>query len=102
MLRKAYTDNPDCVQEQALTTCFDNCYGSTDFRLSVKITKPKTLQEAITNAMQEECLRLTVRENINKSQRVFGANREDKRRNRNRYQGTSRRESTMKPKGNLN
>ena len=102
MFRKAYPDNPDFVQEQALTTFLDNCYDSTDFRLSLKRTKPKTLQEAITNAMQEKSLRLTERDNINKSLRVFGANREDKRKSRHRYQGTSRKESTMKPRGNLN
>ena len=102
LFRKAYPDNLDFVQELALTTFLDNCSDFSDFRLSLKRTKPKTLQDAITNAMQEECLRLTERENINKPQKVFGANREDKGRSRNRYQGTRRRESTTKPKGNLN
>jgi hypothetical protein len=33
----------------------DKCGQSEDFRLAVKRTRPKTLQEAVVNAMQEEC-----------------------------------------------
>lgn len=36
----------------------DKCGQSEDFRLAVKRTRPKTLQEAVLNAMQEECLRV--------------------------------------------
>lgn len=36
----------------------DKCGQSEDFRLAVKRTRPKTLHEAVLNAMQEECLRV--------------------------------------------
>ena len=63
LYRKAYPNNLDIVKEQSLITFLDNCHKSTDFRLAVKRTNPKTTQEAITNAMKEECLRLTENEN---------------------------------------
>lgn len=40
----------------------DKCGQSEDFRLAVKRTRPKTLQEAVLNATQEECLRVEERE----------------------------------------
>ena len=62
LYRKAYPNNLDIVKEQSLITFLDNCHESTDFRLAVKRTNPKTTQEAITSAMKEECLRLTENE----------------------------------------
>ena len=59
LYRKAYPNNLDIVKEQSLQTFLDNCHESTDFRLTVKRTDPKTIQEAITSAMKEECLRMT-------------------------------------------
>jgi len=40
----------------------DKCGETEEFRLAVKRTKPVTLQEAVTNAMQEEYLRIGERE----------------------------------------
>ena len=37
----------------------DKCGQSEDFRLAIKRTRPKTLQEAVVNALQEECLRVS-------------------------------------------
>ena len=68
LYRKAYPNNLDIVREQLLQTFLDNCHESTDFRLTVKRTDPKTIQEAITSAMKEECLRLTEKE---KPQRTY-------------------------------
>ena len=62
LYRKAYPDNVEIVEEQAIITFLDNCHESTDFRLAVKRTRPKTLHEAVTSAVQEESLQLTERE----------------------------------------
>ncbi|MEW8546890.1 MAG: hypothetical protein AB2693_25525 [Candidatus Thiodiazotropha sp.] len=70
LYRKAYPNNLDIVKEQSLQTFLDNCHESKDFRITVKRTDPKTIQDAITSAMKEECLRMT--ENANeKPQRKF-------------------------------
>lgn len=37
----------------------DNCSDNEDFRLAVKQTRPTNLQDAVTAAMQEECIRMT-------------------------------------------
>jgi hypothetical protein len=50
------------IGELSLSTFFENCHDSADFRLSVKRRGPKILQDAITAAIQEECLRQTERE----------------------------------------
>lgn len=42
----------------------DNCNADNDFRLAVKRTRPKSLQEAVTAAMQEECIRMTENRNL--------------------------------------
>ena len=68
LYRKAYPNNLDIVKEQSLQTFLDNCHESTDFCLTIKRTDPKTIQEAITSAMKEECLRMTENE---KPQRSF-------------------------------
>ena len=41
----------------------DNCSENENFRLAVKRTRPKTLEEAVTAAMQEECIRITESKN---------------------------------------
>lgn len=62
LYRRAYPENPDIVEENAIKSFLDKCGQSEDFRLAVKRTRPKTLQEAVLNAMQEECLRVGERE----------------------------------------
>lgn len=58
LYRRAYPDNPDIVEENAIKAFLDKCGQSEDFRLAVKRSRPKSLQEAVVNAMQEECLRV--------------------------------------------
>ena len=58
LYRRAYPENPDIVEENAIKAFLDKCGHSEDFRLAVKRTRPKTLQNAVINAMQEECLRV--------------------------------------------
>ena len=58
LYRRAYPNNPEILQESAIKTFLNKCGQSEDFRLAVKRTKPKTLQEAVTSAMQEDCLRI--------------------------------------------
>ncbi|CAC5407655.1 unnamed protein product [Mytilus coruscus] len=58
LCRRAYPGNPDIVEENAVKAFLDKCGQSEDFRLAVKRTRPKNLQEAVINAMQEECLRV--------------------------------------------
>ena len=48
LYRRAYPNNPEIVQESAIKTFLNKCGQSEDFRLAVKRTKPKTLQEAVT------------------------------------------------------
>lgn len=57
--RRAYPDNRDYVQEGSVKTFLDNCSENEDFRLAVKRTRPRTLDDAVTSAMQEECIRMT-------------------------------------------
>ena len=57
LYRRAYPDNPEIVEENCIKFFLDKCGQSEEFRLAVKRTRPKTLQEAVINAMQEECLR---------------------------------------------
>lgn len=45
--------------EASLKTFLDNCSEYEEFRLAVKRKRPKTIDEAVTTAMQEECIRLT-------------------------------------------
>ena len=56
--RRAYPENLDVVRENALTTVLENCSDSADFRMAVKRTRPQTLQDAVKNVIQEECIRL--------------------------------------------
>ena len=59
LYRRAHPGNRDYVEEASLKTFLDNCSYEDDFRLAVKRTRPKTLQDAVTSAMQEECIRMT-------------------------------------------
>ena len=58
LFRRAYPESLDVIRENALTTFLENCSDSADFRMAVKRTKPQTLQEAVKNAIQEECIRM--------------------------------------------
>lgn len=60
--QRAYPGNPDIVEENAIKSFLDKCGQSEEFRLAVKRTRPRTLQEAILSAMQEECLRIGEKE----------------------------------------
>ena len=62
LYRKAYPDNTGIVEKQAIITFLDNCHDSTDFRLAVKRTRPKTLHDVVSSAAQEESLQWTERE----------------------------------------
>ncbi|CAG2205336.1 unnamed protein product [Mytilus edulis] len=57
LYRRAYPDTPEIVEENSIKAFLDKCGQSEDFRLAVKRTRPKTLQDAVLSAMQEECLR---------------------------------------------
>ena len=65
LYRRAYPDNREYVSESSMKTFLDNCSVSDDFRLAVKRTRPKTLAEAVTAAMQEECIRFTENKKLN-------------------------------------
>ena len=58
LYRRAHPGNREFVEENSLKTFLDNCSPYEDFRLAVKRTRPKKIQEAITSAMQEECIRV--------------------------------------------
>ena len=57
LFRRAYPSNPVIVEENSIKYFLDKCGQSEEFRLAVKRMRPKTLQEAVYFAMQEECLR---------------------------------------------
>jgi len=57
LYRRAYPSNSEIVEENAIKSFLDKCGQSEDFRLAVKRMRPKTLQEAVHYALQEECLR---------------------------------------------
>ncbi|VDI28635.1 Hypothetical predicted protein [Mytilus galloprovincialis] len=59
LYRQAYPASPDTVQENSMKTFLDGCGESEEFRLSVRRSRPKTLQGAVTSAMEEECIRLS-------------------------------------------
>jgi predicted metal-dependent hydrolase len=76
-----------------MSTFLENCHDSAKFRLSVKRTRPKTLQDAITAAIQEECLRQTEHEKHRdnyKSGRVLHLERYRERPRRGNMTSTSR------------
>ena len=74
LYRRAYPDNREHVQESSMKTFMDNCSDTEDFRLAVKRTRPKTLQDAVTAAMQEECFRMTEDQSY-AEKRTFRVNR---------------------------
>lgn len=59
LYRRAHPNNREYVEEASLKTFMDNCSDNEDFRLAVKRTRPANLQDAVTAAMQEECIRMT-------------------------------------------
>lgn len=77
LYRRAYSNNREYVQESSMKTFMDNCSEVEDFRLAVKRTRPKTLQDAITASMQEECIRLTENRKLKREYKppVFGVNK---------------------------
>ena len=77
LYRRAYPSNREYVQESSMKTFMDNCSSDEDFRLAVKRTRPKTLQDAITASMQEECIRLTENRKSKREYKppVFGVNK---------------------------
>ncbi|MEW8548533.1 MAG: hypothetical protein AB2693_33955, partial [Candidatus Thiodiazotropha sp.] len=105
LYRKAYPNNLDIVKEQAMITFLDNCHESTDFRLAVKRTGPKTIQEAVTNAMKEESLRLTEIEKPKRNfQQIYNVRGRSYRRyyrggRRNGFRGKGQGSSTDNPSG---
>lgn len=73
LYRRAYPSNPEIVQENSIRTFLDACGESEEFRMVIRRTKPKTLQEAVTSAMQEECIRINERHSIKQLKRnVYG------------------------------
>ena len=74
LYRRAYPDNREHVQESSMKTFMDNCSDTEDFRLAVKRTRPKTLQDAVTAAMQEECIRMTENQSYSEK-RTYRVNR---------------------------
>lgn len=69
LYRRAHPESREYVQECSLKTFLDNCSEMENFRLAVRRTRPKTLQEAVTAAMQEDCIRIS--EKQNKDPRIF-------------------------------
>lgn len=79
LYRRAHPGNRDYVEEASLKTFMDNCNADNDFRLAVKHTRPKSLQEAVTAVMQEECIRMTENRNLRSKENnpirpVYGVN----------------------------
>ncbi|PJE78029.1 hypothetical protein CI610_03041 [invertebrate metagenome] len=69
LYRRAYPNNREYVEESSLKTFLNNCHSSDNFRLAVKRMRPKTLQEAVTFAMQEECILLGEKRNAKDQKR---------------------------------
>ncbi|CAG2204506.1 unnamed protein product [Mytilus edulis] len=67
LYRRAYPGNPEIVEENSIKAFLDKCGQSEDFRLAVKRTRPNTLQEAVNNSMQEECLRIGEKDLVSKN-----------------------------------
>ena len=74
LYRRAYPYNREHVQESSMKTFMDNCSDTEDFRLAMKRTRPKTLQDAVTAAMQEECIRMTENQSYSEK-RTYRVNR---------------------------
>ncbi|CAG2193100.1 unnamed protein product [Mytilus edulis] len=65
---RAYPSHPELVQENSIRSFLDACCESEEFCMFIRRTKPKTLQEAVSSAMQEECIRMN-EGNVNKVNR---------------------------------
>ncbi|CAC5363769.1 unnamed protein product [Mytilus coruscus] len=61
LYRRPYPASPDTVQENSIKTFLDACGESDEFRPSVRRSRPKTLQDHVTSAMETECIRLSER-----------------------------------------
>ena len=98
LYRRAHPNNRDYVEEISLKTFMDNCSDDDEFRLAVKRTRPTTLQEAVTAAMQEECIRLTENRKIREPRNhrpIYDVN-QDRRQNGNyRAQRNTNRDVTQ-------
>ncbi|CAC5397283.1 unnamed protein product [Mytilus coruscus] len=68
LYRRAYTSHPELVQENSIRSFLDACGESEEFRMFIRRTMSKTLQEAVSSAMQEECIRMN-EGNVNKVNR---------------------------------
>ena len=66
LFRRAYPKSLDVIRENALTTFLKIVAIRRTFRMAVKRTKPQTLQEAVKNAIQEECIRFGESDKKNK------------------------------------
>jgi hypothetical protein len=60
LYRRAYPENSDIVEENAIKAFLDKCGQSEDFRLAVKSTRPKTLQEAVARMATHKQMSLLV------------------------------------------
>ena len=58
----------DIVEDNTIKAFLDKCGQSENFRLAVK-ARPKTLQSAVINAMQEECLRVGEKDMVQSNSR---------------------------------
>ncbi|CAC5382509.1 unnamed protein product [Mytilus coruscus] len=63
--KRAYPSHQELVQENSIRSFLDACGESEEFRMFIRQTKPKTLQEDVSSAMQEECIRIN-EGNVNK------------------------------------
>ncbi|CAG2235835.1 unnamed protein product [Mytilus edulis] len=61
LYRRSYPSQPELVQENSIRSFLDACGESEEFRMFIRRTKPKTLQEAVSSDIQEECLRMNER-----------------------------------------
>ncbi|CAG2214813.1 unnamed protein product [Mytilus edulis] len=78
LYRRAYPASPDTVQENSIKTFLDACGESEEFRLSVRRSRPKTLQDAVTSAMEEECIRLSERHKNSMKKSVYSVETNNK------------------------
>ncbi|CAC5364625.1 unnamed protein product [Mytilus coruscus] len=78
LYRRAYPASLDTVQENSIKTFLDACGESEEFRLSVRRSRPKTLQDAVTSAMEEECIRLSERHKNSMKKTVYSVETNNK------------------------
>ncbi|CAC5364643.1 unnamed protein product [Mytilus coruscus] len=78
LYRRAYPASPDTVQENSIKTFLDAYGESEEFRLSVRRSRPKTLQDAVTSAMEKEYIRLSKRHKISAKKTVYSVETHNK------------------------